>query len=207
MIQILDVSGNQLEVNWPAVVTAGIAAAIVKGTEGVDYEDPCCRMHCDGARSNRLKLGVYHYVRIRHDHAQDVREQVRQYLCVWMRESCDLRPILDVERGKNELASPSEWADAVNQSVDEVEKEIGTSPVLYTSRGEWEGNGLGALTSMARCPLWLAAYVVVPVCPKPWPSYAAWQYTGSGKLVGAIPNDGPLDLSRADDLAPLLMAT
>jgi lysozyme len=206
MIQLLDVSGNQPEVNWPAVVTAGMDAVMVKGAEGVNFEDPCCRMHCDGVRSNQLKLGVYLYVRIRHGHAQDVREQVRQYLGVWMRESCDLKPMLDVERGENELATPSEWADAVTQAVDEVEQEVQVSPILYTSRGEWESNGLGALTSMARCPLWLAAYVSVPICPRPWPSYAAWQFTGSGKLPGVLPGDGPLDLSRAPDLSPLLMA-
>ena len=206
MFQLLDVSGNQPQVNWPAVASAGISAVMVKGTEGVDYEDPCCRMHCDGARSNQLKVGVYHYVRIRHGRSQDIREQVRQYLCIWMRESCDLRPMLDVERGENELANPPEWADTVNQAVDEVEKEVGISPILYTSRGEWEGNGLGALTSMARCPLWLAAYVVVAVVPKPWSAYSAWQFTGSGKLPGVLPGDGPLDLSRASDLAPLLMA-
>jgi lysozyme len=202
MIQIVDVSANNAQPDWKSILGAGYSVAIVKASEGVDYEDPKCKLYCAQARDAGFKIGTYHYLRIRHNREQDARTQARQYATIWMRESCDLRPIIDVESGGNQASTTAEWSDAVLSFVDAVESMVGFSPIIYTSPGEWSGAGLGGLKSLARCPLWLAAYTSASTVkpPEPWTQYAMWQYDGNGRIAGA----GPYDLSRADDLRDLL---
>ena len=227
MIKLLDVSGNQGRIAWPAIVAGGIGAVLVKASEGVDYEDSRCRDHCDGVRRNQLELGTYLYLRVRHGKPQDAREQVRQYLSIWVREACTLRPCLDFETAFNTVygdgpnrghamppelaATRSECAEAITAAVDECEKALHVSPLLYTSKGEWESMLPAGLSSLSRCPLWIAAYGSHATPPDPWTSYVAWQYSCTGTIAGALVRadgstfDGPFDLSTAADLAPLRM--
>jgi len=202
MVNIVDVSSNNPQPDWSGIVGAGYTVAIVKASEGVDYEDHKCKLYCGQARDAGFKIGTYHYLRIRHGKEQDARTQARQYVTIWMRESCDLRPIVDVESMSNEAANSAEWSDAVLSFVDAVESMVGFSPIIYTSPGEWGPRGLGSLKSLVRCPLWIASYTNAPSVktPEPWTSYSMWQYDGNGKIDGK----GPYDLSRADDISAVL---
>lgn len=201
MIQMLDVSAHNAPVNWAAVKLAGFTVAIVKASEGVSFRDSQVAAHCAGARAAGLWIGTYHYLRVRHGKPQDARQQMREYSDIWREQACALRPIIDVESGGNGQCTPDEWAQAVVDAVGELEAQTDASPIIYTSPGEWLGAHLGGLTALRRCPLWLASYGNAAHAPAPWSTFAAWQYTGSGTIAGA----GPFDLSRAADLAPLLM--
>lgn len=200
MISTIDVSGWNAPLDWSKVAAAGISIAWVKATDGLGSPDARWALHSDKAASAGLQVGSYHYLRIRHDRPQDARQQVREYVSRW-RQYWQLRPVLDVESGGNEAATGAEWSRAVLDAVDEVEQQAGVSPIVYTSRGEWEGRGLWSLGSLARCPLWLACYGSTAVVPKPWAGYALWQWTGDGEIPGI---SGKFDLSRGEDVAPLL---
>ena len=200
MIQSVDVSGWNVAVDWDRVAVAGYSVAWVKATDGIGSPDARYEQHARGAADAGLVVGSYHYLRIRHGRPQDARAQVREYLSRW-HAYWHLRPVLDVESGGNEAATSAEWSRAVLDAVDEVEREVGVSPVIYTSRGEWEGRGLGSLTSLDRCPLWLACYASRAVVPKPWREFALWQWTGDGSIPG-VP--GVFDLSRGESAERLL---
>jgi len=200
VIATVDVSGWNAPLDWSRVAAAGISVAWVKATDGLGSPDARWALHTSQAAAAGLIVGSYHYLRIRHGRPQDARQQVREYLGRW-RAHWQLRPVLDVESGGNEAATSAEWSSAVCDAVAEVEQLVGVSPVIYTSRGEWEGRGLGALTSLDRCPLWLACYGATATVPKPWGEYALWQYTGDGVIPG-VP--GVFDLSRGESAERLL---
>ena len=192
MVKIIDVSGYQASPDWAAIAREGYAAAICKSGDGIGSPDRTLSSHVDGARAAGLAIGTYHYLRIRHQRAQDARAQAREACAAWLAQGCELRPVVDVESMGNEAASTPEWSEAVVDFVTEVEAQTGHTPVIYTSRGEWR---LTALTALGRCPLWLACYGGVATAPAPWHAYDAWQYTGTGTIAGV----GPYDLSRASD--------
>ena len=201
MISIVDVSGHNASPDWAAIAAAGFTVAIVKSSEGVNSPDSKMAMHCAGARAAGLLIGTYHYLRVRHNAPQDARTQAQQALDLWRSQKCDLIPIVDVEGQGNAGCTPSEWAQAVLGWVDECRLQTGRQPCIYTSPGEWSGAGLTGLSAVADCPLWIAQYASSAHPPPPWTSYVMWQYTGSGTIAGA----GPYDLSRSDDITPVLV--
>ena len=199
---ILDLSSNNALVDFEAAALSGVQAVLHKATEGVGYVDPLCRIRCVQAKANGLRVGAYHYLRIRAGKPQDAKQQAIEYLSVWGKVDPDLLPCVDVETALNEHSSPAENCAAVTEFVSAIEDATGVSPIIYTSRGEWQSMGLSSLTSLARCPLWLAAYGAHATAPGPWLSFVAWQWTGSGSCPGVI---GPCDLSEAEDLGALMM--
>ena len=63
--------------------------------------------------------------------------------------------------------------------------------------------GLGGLTSLARCPLWIASYGSSYTTPAPWTRAAAWQWTGTGSNPGVV---GDVDVSELLDWDALRVA-
>ena len=204
-VHLVDVSGHQSRpLDWYAIKRAGVSVAIAKASEGVGSPDSWRARHLAGARAAGLRVGVYHYLRVRANRPQDAAAQASEFCAIWASERCDLRPVVDVETMSNGGASLAEWRAAVLGFVSEVERITGSSPAIYTSAGEWLGLGLGGLVEVARCPLWLAAYTsAIPSAPAPWREWSAWQYTGTGQIEG-VPVDLDLSVATVDGLSALL---
>jgi GH25 family lysozyme M1 (1,4-beta-N-acetylmuramidase) len=199
---IIDLSSNNPQIDFVQVAAAGIKAVLHKATEGVGYQDSKCVERCVAARQAGLKIGVYHYLRIRHNRPQDARDQARAYINVWHGVNSDLLPCLDVETAFNEGVTREEAAQAVIEFCDEINILTGHKTIIYTSHGEWVSMGLSPLTSLAINPLWVASYGSSATAPPPWTIFAAWQFSGSGNAPGVV---GPCDLSQCDDLSLLLV--
>ena len=207
-------------IDWGAL-DPQVQGVLVKATEGVDWRDPCASRHAVAATGFGRSLGAYHYLHVRHLRAQDARVQARQYLAARAALGADrVLPIVDVETAFNThvgsgpnvgqllppdlRATPAECCQAVTDFVDEMEQAVGVSPSIYTSSGEWREMGLGGLTSLARCPLWLAEYDAGVHPPPPWVVAVAHQYTGAGTVAGVT---GAVDCSElVGPLGALLMA-
>jgi len=149
-------------------------------------------------------LGGYHYLRIRHNRAQDAAIQATQFLTQWAKRGCTMLPIVDVETALNfPPATQGECQDAASRFVETVEQSVDVSPTIYTSPGEWRSMGLSSLTSLGRCPLWLAEYDSHVRCPPPWLSAVAHQFSGAGSVAGVT---GPVDCSELQgDLGAMIM--
>lgn len=204
-IHLIDVSAHQsAALDWAAIKRAGVSVALAKASEGVGSPDSWRARHLAGARGAGLRVGVYHYLRVRANRPQDAAAQAAEFCAIWSAERCDLRPVVDVETMSNGGASLAEWRASVLGFVAEVERGTGMSPAIYTSAGEWLGLGLGGLVEVSRCPLWLAAYTSnTPAAPAPWREWSAWQYTGTGKIQG-VPVDLDLSVATVDGLSALL---
>jgi len=195
LVEIVDLSANNGIVRAEAIASSGVIGAMVKLTEGVNYEDPLAAGHCAGVRTVGMLLGGYHYLRVRHDRDQDATLQAQQYLNVWRREQCRVWPSFDVELAFNQGCTAAEWACAVLDFTREVRRQIGAPPMTYTDRGEWiAAGGLEALTELSDCPLWLAAIGAPPVPPRPFQKVSLHQFTWTAQIPGI---DTDVDGSRA----------
>ena len=84
MVKIIDVSGYQHAPDWAAIAREGYAAAICKSGDGIGSPDRSLSAHVDGARAAGLAIGTYHYLRIRHQRAQDALAQAREACAAWL---------------------------------------------------------------------------------------------------------------------------
>jgi lysozyme len=194
----IDVSGHNPKIDWKLAARAGIEFAIVKSSEGVDYEDGMCRAHCAGARSEGLELSTYHYLRVRAGKAQDGARQGEDALRIWERERCTLPPVLDIETALQGSATPLEYLEAIGGWLSVVERATGRPAILYTYPGFWGSKVQfsGALATAYR-PLWIADYEPSrssPIVPAPWGSWQIWQYAGNAGRIGRVDGvTGPVD--------------
>lgn len=60
--QGIDVSRWQGSINFPLVKNSGIHIVYIKSSEGRTYIDPYFEKNYSEAKSNGLKVGIYHYV-------------------------------------------------------------------------------------------------------------------------------------------------
>lgn len=213
---IIDLSSNNPQIDFQAVAKIGVKAVLHKASEGVGYIDNKCLPRLAQAKSAGMKIGAYHYLRIRHGKPQDAHQQAQQYLVLYRAANCDMLPCVDVETAFNtnygsgplagkpmppeERCTNAEIAQAVSDFIDAI-RVAGYNCIIYTSHGEWVSMGLSVLSQLASCPLWVAAYGSSASAPPPWKTFAAWQWTGLGAMNGVV---GPVDISQCDDLNLLL---
>jgi len=176
--------GNKVSADFSAVQSQGIAAVILKATQGTDFVDPTFAPRLADARTAGLLVGAYHYL-----DATSPIEQVGHFLSV-VGNTVGVLLALDYEPSEISQASATQAASAVNT----VYAVTGRYPVLYTGR---------YLVStpnpiLSRCPLWLAEYGSRPICPPGWSQWKLWQHTDGqvGSAPAAVPGIGPCDRSR-----------
>jgi lysozyme len=191
----IDVSSYQGRVDWRKVKAAGYTFAWVKATEGTDFLDSTLKANVTGAKAAGVTVGAYHFLRPRGDRtgAAEARWFAKQLQAVGLGAG-DLRPVLDVEETKLKIPATLQY---VSEAVAELER-LGYRPVLYTFPafvGDWPAR-------FARLPLWIAnPDRPAPTVPKPWASYAAWQYSFKGHVPGIT---GDVDLNTTPNLKELV---
>lgn len=134
----------------------------------------------------------------------DPRLQAEFFIAEWKKYFCELPPVLDVE--DENILSASDMLWRVQVWLEFVEKELGITPIVYTSLGYMKKFDSARTGFLAHYPLHLAQYTnwPVPNIPKPWSKWTFWQYssTASGKQYGA--SGGYMDVNRfngtVDDL-------
>jgi lysozyme len=103
----------------------------------------------------------------------------------------DLPPALDVEVSGEQ--SPSAIEAVVQQWLDVVQRNLGRTPVIYTSASFWN-TALGGTDAFANNPLWVAHYTSNPSpnIPSGFSDHVFWQYSKSGSVPG-IAGDVDMD--------------
>ena len=176
--------GDNINVDFAVVKAGGIAAVILKATQGSGFIDPAFASRLADARTAEMLVGAYHFM----DGTSPV-EQVAHFLSV-VGNTDDVLLALDFEANEASQASVTQVASAVNA----VKAVTGRFPVLYSNRF--------MLTTpnpiLSQCSLWLAEYGSNPICPPGWSEWKLWQYT-DGQLgidPKPVPGIGPCDRSR-----------
>ena len=176
--------GDNINVDFAVVKAGGIAAVILKATQGSGFIDPAFASRLADARTAEMLVGAYHFM----DGTSPV-EQVAHFLSV-VGNTDDVLLALDFEGNEASQASVTQVASAVNA----VKAVTGRFPVLYTNRFMLTT----ANPILSQCSLWLAEYGSNPICPPGWSEWKLWQYT-DGQLgidPKPVPGIGPCDRSR-----------
>jgi lysozyme len=113
----------------------------------------------------------------------------------------DLPIAVDVESRHGLVGSgytPQQALEGLTATVDELERLMGISPLIYTSRRVWmEDLKNIAAPSLARCPLWVARWSSAdPLCPDVWGKGNWWLHQYAGDTGGVPGVSRPSDLDR-----------
>jgi lysozyme len=162
--------GNKVSVDFSAIKSAGVAAVVLKATQGTGFVDPAFAPRLAQARAAGLLVGAYHFL----DATSPV-EQMAHFLSV-VGTTDGVLLVVDFEAYESSQATVMQAASAAMS----VKSATGRLPVVYT------------------CPLWLAEYGSRPVCPPGWSQWKLWQHTDGqvGSAPVPVPGIGPCDRSR-----------
>jgi len=198
MIQGIDLSKWNANVNWPVAKAAGIVFAFMKATEGLTFIDSTFNNRWVGCAANGVIRGAYHFL-----HVGNPVEQAHDFFNqVGMLSPGDLPPVMDWESYSGGVASPE---DALT-FLETVEKLFGMTPIVY---GGASHLGDAATSEFAKYPLWVANYGVrAPHVPRAWSKWTFWQYTDRQRVAGvghpgSMSCDGNLFNGSLDDLKAL----
>jgi len=164
---------------------AGIAAVILKATQGTGFVDPTFLPRVAEARAAGLLVGAYHFL-----DSSSPAEQVAHFLTVAVSEGMVNWLALDWEPYPASQASTTQAATAAAS----VQAATGKWPILYTIRSMLSAPN----KTLSNCPLWLAEYGTRPICPPGFTAWRLWQHTDGqvGSAVVPVPGIGPCDRSK-----------
>ncbi len=180
MVFFVDISSYNT-VDW-TTYRAWSGMVAIKSSEGVGFTDSVFASHRAGALAVGIN-SIWYYHFGKPDLGNDpVAEANWQYQVVGSIRPQD-RVVLDFE-----VADPQATAEWAYQFLLRQEANYGQLPVIYASTSFV----LQTLqdTRLARYPLWLADWThdptIRPLCPSPWASYAAIQYTDQATGIPGI---------------------
>jgi GH25 family lysozyme M1 (1,4-beta-N-acetylmuramidase) len=229
MIEGIDVSHHQGDIDWNKVAAAGRRFVYCKATEGTDRQDLTFEWNLGAARARGLYVGAYHFARPLTDPELQARLFCARLTTVLAanpltfapsRPGGVLPPVLDLEEAPAP-GVPDQWLTLpvdqriawVCKFVNAVEQAIGRTCVIYTRRGWWR-DVMGDSGALAACPLWAVQYLragqergAAPAMPAAWGTrWSLWQYSGAGKCDG-VTGDVDLDCFNGDEAALAQLAS
>lgn len=189
MIQGMDISGFQEDINWTAVKESGMIQFVYsKATEGLSYVNDAFTKHAAGAKAVGIPFGAYHFFHFN----TDPDAQARHFLSVASGHQT-LLPMVDVEvaDGVGDLQLKIQRLATFNNHV---EKAMGgdRKVIIYSYYSFWKDT-MQATDAFSGHPFWLAEYTnESPDLPGGFKSYQIWQNTDNGHVPGV----GAVDLDR-----------
>jgi Lyzozyme M1 (1,4-beta-N-acetylmuramidase) len=186
MLQGIDVSAAQGVINWDSVLSSGAANFVFcKATEGLSYVDTRFHFNWDSAKARGFIRGAYHFAHLSQDAVQEANFFVNT---VGALDPADML-VLDIETAS---ISGSQFTDWTLAWLETVEKQSGTTPIVYTGGPFFNSHGgnpdPSVVQRLSRFPLWLAAYVSNPAgyVPSEWKNlgWKFWQRSGDQAAAG-----------------------
>jgi len=185
---VIDLSHWQAPVDFARAKSAGIAAVILKATQGSDWIDVAFAQRFAAANAAGLLVGAYHFL-----DDSPPESQVENFLSV--AGGCS---VLALDAEPNAISRTVTVAQAA-AAAGRLNMATGSMPLIYINRYGPDQRGTGLPNSvLARCPLWLPAYSARPVCPLGWSKWTLWQHTDGtvGSDAVPVPGIGRCDRSR-----------
>lgn len=188
MIYGADISEWQGAPDWRALEAwlagRGITFFMLRTEDGL-HKDARFASYCKSLSDLGFSdLGTYAYFRA----SQPAAPQV-----AWALECHgDLPGPLAVDVETLDGLYPERVANALAESLAELERQSGRTPAIYTDPGDWMRLGaFGKSHGFERFPLWIASISSRPLVPPPWGACTMWQYTWQRTVPGFnAPVDG-----------------
>ncbi|EJO5349396.1 peptidoglycan-binding protein [Clostridium botulinum] len=171
----IDISMHNGSINFGAVKSNGIEVVIIKATEGVDYVDPYLNQHYNGAKSQNINIGFYHFMSEKTDPSQ-------QAIDFWNSikdKKFNVIPTLDIETN-NMGRSQKQISDRCIQFLTKFKALSGYNCLIYTG-GYFGRDNLDS--RVKKYPGWIAHYGVNTPMATGF-SVVGHQYTEDGRING-----------------------
>jgi len=169
VVEGIDVSHWQGDVDWRAVKRSGRRFGFAKATEGRSLVDEKFDQNWRNMKEAGIIRGAYHFAKP----TAAAKPQARHFHKTVTLEPGDLPLVLDLEDGE-EIGSKrlEQW---VRTFVDEIKSLSGAPPIMY-SGGFWKSH-LNHMTDNLGCLLWLPQYGPKAENPQAWKKWTFWQYS------------------------------
>ncbi|WP_225836426.1 lysozyme [Streptomyces sp. NK08204] len=187
-----DVSSHQEQVDWPEARSRGARFVYVKATESTGYVNPYFARQYEGARASGLIRGAYHFARPDRSSGDRQAAYFVQHGGAWRADGWTLPPALDIEYNpydsKHECygLSSTRMVDWIRSFSDEVRRETGRRPVIYTTAHWWRSCTGDSRAFAGDHALWIARHGTSGpgALPGGWQGWTFWQYGADGGLPG-----------------------
>ncbi|WP_217544082.1 lysozyme [Streptomyces sp. GbtcB6] len=187
-----DVSSHQKSVDWPSAKAKGARFVYIKATESTTYLNPYFGQQYNGSRQAGIVRGAYHFALP--DKSSGARQAAYfvSHGGTWTADGWTLPPALDVEYNPYDKKhrcyglSHSRMIKWIRSFSDELQRETGRRPVIYTTTNWWNLCTGGSSAFAADHALWIARHgsADAGALPAGWSSWTFWQYDNSGSLPG-----------------------
>jgi GH25 family lysozyme M1 (1,4-beta-N-acetylmuramidase) len=184
VVEGIDVSSHQGNVNWSYWWGQGKRFAYVKATEGTSYRNPYFAQQYNGSYNIGMIRGAYHFALPNSSSGATQANYFASNGGGWSRDGKTLPGALDIEYnpygatcyGKTQAGMVS-W---IRDFLTTYKSRTGRDAVIYTNL-DWWTRCTGNTTAFASTnPLWVARYSSSPgTLPGGWPFYTFWQWTSS----------------------------
>jgi len=186
MSNVLDISHWQTISSMADIKAGGIAAVIIKCTQGTTYVDPTFKQRYADAIKAGLPVSTYHYL----DAGKDVAQQMAFYLKKLNPRQGE-RVCIDFEDEGSTLSDLKNAVQYILSARPDLQITVYSGHLIKDVLGGKRDALLADNTS-----LWIAHYTTAqsPTWPTAtWPGWALWQYTDKGKAKGI---EGNVDTNR-----------
>ncbi|WP_083330532.1 MULTISPECIES: glycoside hydrolase family 25 protein [Pseudoalteromonas] len=175
VVQGIDVSHDQGQVDWQQVAQSGIAFVYLKATDGITYTDPKYFDNLAAIKNTSLAVGAYHFFE-----AEDAPEQqLNNFLSRIKGKGLTLAPMVDVEITREQSAE--QIKSRLHEFLTGLEQQLGCKPLVYSNSSLWQAN-IGP--SFNDYPFWFAHYGDTMNPPEGLENIQIWQYSQTGTVAG-----------------------
>ncbi|MEU4806728.1 lysozyme [Actinosynnema sp. NPDC023587] len=182
VVEGIDVSSHQGDVDWWHWWGQGKRFAYVKATESTTYRNPHFTQQYDGSYHVGMIRGAYHFALPDQSSGTAQADFFVDHGGGWSGDGKTLPGALDMEYNPYgsicyglSKESMVAWVAAFH---DRYHARTGRHPVVYTSANWWNQCAAGDFS--ATSPLWVARYASgVGALPHAWGYHTFWQYTSS----------------------------
>ena len=185
-----DVSSHQKHVNWHKAKSKGARFVYIKATESLTYRNPHFKQQYNGSRNAGIIRGAYHFAVPSKSSGKKQAKYFLRHGGGWEADGRTLPPALDIEhnpysRRKCYGISKHGMVHWIKSFSNEVKRQTGRRPVIYTTTRWWNKCTGGSRAFGANHPLWLAHWSSTSgSLPRGWSYLTFWQYDNGGRLPG-----------------------
>lgn len=192
MIQGVDVSKYQGEIDWRDVKKSGMDFAIIRTTlrrtDGILATDPKAISNIQGAKNAGIYTGSYHYCRSQN--TTQAIEEAKYFLSIIKPYQLEYPVVLDLEDNSIANLGKSSLTEIARVFLETVQ-DAGYYSMLYCNK-YWLTSLLD-MESLKAYDVWLAQYPTATYKG----SYGMWQYSATGTVKG-IPTDVDMNYAYQD---------
>jgi GH25 family lysozyme M1 (1,4-beta-N-acetylmuramidase) len=184
VVEGIDVSSHQGNVDWAAQWNAGKRFAYVKATEGTSYKNPYFAQQYNGSYNVGMIRGAYHFALPNSSSGATQANYFATNGGGWSRDGKTLPGALDIEYNPYGATcyglSQSAMVSWIRDFLNTYKSRTGRDAVIYSNYNWWSTCTGNTTAFNATNPLWVARYAsTVGTLPGGWPFYTFWQWTST----------------------------